>query len=405
MVLWQKESNGRGQWYVNLFPFDESNAKITEYFWNEMPMLAEGIQQGKKNDTLAQKLRDSGNEKFKTDHIREAMELYNESLRYATAGSVNVSLAYANRSICFLRMQKFPECLVDISMAVKANYPFHLMPKLIERQVACLALMVEHHDQIETREPPTLDFDPDDKFPCLANILDIQCNDEFGRHIVAKSNIEVGKVILVEEAFHFNALNFGKSCCKTCLKHTKNFIPCPKCSYVSFCDANCMESNKIHEIACAASYLHMAPNIQIVETVLFAVTTFSSVDKLMNFVEAALTCRDVFDSPKCSTDDESKYRMFLKLLVFPAQMNEEWMSKIGATYYTILHIQEMRQRFNRKHKRRFLQHLIWQHFLILESNSYTYIGHFEPTEEHPKMYHIDHDSIRPMKATFSVVSS
>lgn len=378
MVLWQKQSNGGCLSYVNLFPYDESDDRFTEYMWKEMTILADGIQQAKKCDKLAKTFRDNGNDKFKTNHVREAMECYNKSLRCATTGSENISLAYANRSICFLRMQKFAECLVDIEMAKKANYPEQLMQKLIERQVACLALMAQH-DQTETREKPTLDFDADNRFPCMANILDVRCNDEFGRHIVAKRNIEVGKVILVEEAFHFNGNAFGKSCCKTCLRHTKNFIPCPKCSYVLFCDRNCMESNKIHKIACGASYFNVDQNIQLVETILFAVTAFSSIDKLINFVEAALICRDAFDSPKCVTVEESKYRLFLKLLVFPAQMSEEWLCKIGAMYYTILHIPEIRQRFNTKFKRRFLQHLIWHHFLILETSSYTYVGQFEPS--------------------------
>lgn len=107
------------------------------------------------------------------------MEYYNQSLRFAEKNSVNISFAYSNRSACFFYMGKYNECLKDIALAKKNNYPRIKIQKLNEREILCLEQLKEkpeNHEDIV----PKLDFESNKKFPCMANVIEIRYNEEFG---------------------------------------------------------------------------------------------------------------------------------------------------------------------------------------------------------------------------------
>lgn len=144
-------------------------------------------------------------------------------------------MAYANRSFCFLKLEKYEQCLVDIELAINANYPQSSVGKLEKRREFCLKEMTKAsaNDQIA----PELDFDLDENFPGMSNVLRMNYNEKFGRHFVAKCDIDVGKVVMVEEAFITTTMPRGRSSvCDTCSKHAANFIACPLCNGALFCN-------------------------------------------------------------------------------------------------------------------------------------------------------------------------
>lgn len=91
-----------------------------------------------KSDKRSTQFRLQGNAKVKETLWHEAMKFYNNSLCTAEIASENVSLAYANRSLCFLKLSMYDKCLVDIELAINANYPKQLWSKLEERRAFCL---------------------------------------------------------------------------------------------------------------------------------------------------------------------------------------------------------------------------------------------------------------------------
>ena len=117
MVLWKKQSSSSGDaCYIDLLSETEQE--------NARDELAKSMCEGtNKDDDISIDLRMEGNQRFKQQKWTEAMELYNRSLRYAPDGSENISLSYANRSSCFFHMEKYDQCLADIELARKANYP------------------------------------------------------------------------------------------------------------------------------------------------------------------------------------------------------------------------------------------------------------------------------------------
>lgn len=102
-----------------------------------------------KNDQVATDFRVQGNEYFKKRNWRAAMEFYNQSLRFSNDGSENISLAYANRSSCFLHMEKYIECLKDIELAKENGYPKRLIQKLNDREIVCLKQINEGYESIK----------------------------------------------------------------------------------------------------------------------------------------------------------------------------------------------------------------------------------------------------------------
>lgn len=87
------------------------------------------------------------------------------------------------------------------------------------------------------RAKPTLSVAADEKFPSMVNVLEIRYNDEFGKHMVASADIAVGQTIVLDDVFCVGVYSDDRAYCSTCLAFIENFIPCPHCTYVMFCDA------------------------------------------------------------------------------------------------------------------------------------------------------------------------
>lgn len=370
MELWKKELVG--PLYIDILPLKTENARVFQRVFDTKKstkhLFVDIEVEPIKNDKISIDFRALGNKKFKEEVWSEAMEFYNESLRFATDESENMSLAFANRSACFLHMQKYDECLADIELAKTANYPHRLMPKLDEREANCLKLMKER-TQIEMKTKQMLSFPPNEKFPCIANVLEVRNNEAFGKHIVAKRDILVGETILVEDAYTTSVISNSRTYCATCLKFTENFIPCPNCTDVMFCDTRCTQSNTVHEMSCG-SFHNRVPGLQnIVDSILMAVAAFSDVNALMDFVERALATRDI-DISTIDASAQSKYGLFLKLKALPREMDLMVSIKVYLTYRCLLDIPEIKRQFDTKKKQRFLLHLIYQHILIMITNSF-----------------------------------
>lgn len=360
--LWKKEPNSDDGIFVDLFPQKYKPRFEAEY--SQIPLFAKHRFldmefEPVKSNRVSSKLRDLGNMSFKVMEWREAMEYYSQSLRFATEGSENVGKAYWNRSACFLRLQKYDKCLNDIELARQANYPDKR--KLEERETKCVEQMKDA-PEMEPILEPKLSFDPDENFPCMVNILEIQCNEQFGRHIVAKCDIDVGQTLLVEEPYVASINHKKRSRCLTCKKQAMNFIPCAKCTDAMFCDEKCMQSNDNHKIGCGAAFNRLPGMTFVAETILTALNTFPSVDDLMEFVERHLITSKSELPPNCHSA-QSRYEMFLKLDERLSETYLEHIQRLYFVYRNIMDIPALQNQFNTIKKQRFLMHLMWQHKL------------------------------------------
>lgn len=370
-LLWQKESKNAGALFIDIFQNIERDHPEEFASMSELNVAVKkienlGIRRHQKDDSLAVNYRNQGNIKFRQQNMIDAMNLYNRSLCFANAGSENVSLAYANRSACFLHLNMYDKCLADIELATQANYPQRLMEKLHKRRADCLKLKetcVQYEEKV-----PKLSYEADEQFPALANVLKIECDEQYGRHVVAKSDVEVGQIVLVEEAFISKNLGDEFSSCTICLKRFANFIACDECSNALFCNA-CASDRSIHKIECDI-LIDASPTADLIARFMsFGLGAFPIVEDWMEFVMDA-TKEKLKTVPTTLNDAKSKYRAFLQLINVRLAA-KRWNESIVEAYkgYTmILTHKSFKEKFDTERKKRFLMHLSLHHHCVIGCN-------------------------------------
>lgn len=369
-MLWQKETKQINALYVDIFARCTANLDSSTVT-KETILRPIHI----KWDQISFQLRNEGNVLFSQKPIffvDETIEKYNESLCYAEDGSLNISLAYANRSACFIRKGKFKESLVDIELAKNAGYPEHLMPKLEQRKLDCMR-WIEKGMQSE-RFAAHLHYDPDEKFPCVANILNVEKDVNGIYSISAKEDIDVGKMIMVEKAYH-TYLNRKYLKCDICLKNNANLMPCTKCTNAMFCSTECRE-NPLHQFECGLKHCNdrhkNAKILKVVRGILLAINTFSSPNELMDFVEQTIESGP-YDLADDLIEEKSKYKMFLKQkLTGNFTDDEDLLITSFDTFKVILKMPKFATMFQSTKNQRFLMHLIGYHVHITQSNQFYY---------------------------------
>ncbi|XP_037033180.1 SET and MYND domain-containing protein DDB_G0273589-like [Bradysia coprophila] len=367
--LWQKESKDP-ELYVNIFE-RVSNESFASY-WKPTSEAVPNL--NRKNNEISTQCRRDGNTKFKNADWMEALNAYNQSLCFAEIGSENVSLAYANRSACFLHLEMYDKCLTDIEMAKQANYPTKLVHKLDERHEECHRLMTANKRRHE------LSYEADDRLPGMANVLEIRCDKRFGRHVVAKCDIPAGKTVLAERAFIARLLNMCYDSCVVCMKISMNFIACNQCTSALFCNSECANANDIHKIDCAElpPQREGGPLEYYSDTVISIIGIFPHVESLIEFVENAIDyeCK----APDSLNDVKSKLRAFLQLSKNDcptAKKGHERIVEAHRIYKGLLLRKSIQTMFETERKKRFLMHLVLHLNCAMINNGYDADNGFE----------------------------
>lgn len=361
-MLWNKESEKDDAMYVDIFALTgiARTARIPE----SRPL--------NKCDVISLQKRKEGNVLFAQRRWYPAMEKYNESLCFATATSKDIALIYANRSSCFLQMQLYNEGLKDIELATAAGYPENLIPKLEKRKVDC-AKGIESGAQAENlSDKLKLSFEPNENYPCMANVLDFKRNAFRGLpKIVASEDIDPGQIIMLENPI-FGEVSQPYTKCFTCSTELTNLTACQKCTVAMFCSEECeSDEANVHESVCGLKYFgNQNANdtiFSIIRQILLAIRMFPNADAHMQFVEQAY---DPKEPPNPLTDGKSNYRAFFKLSVNLRSFIGTRMDATALCIYNILlKIPKVAEAFIEQKHRRFLMHLIGHHVLISGENA------------------------------------
>lgn len=327
----------------------------------------------KRNDVLtkcnekSKTFLNQGHQFYKNFEYYRAIDSFTKALRFAEIDTQNVSLALLNRAKCFNKLKMNYHALNDIKLEMEFQRSEDLVPMLDDLRNEYQISVEDISDCRSNKQLPSkLDFESDENFPCLANVLQIQWNTQFGRHITAKCDIDVGQIVLMEESFA-SVNRSNEHVCYTCLADTQNGIPCSKCTDVVFCSIKCMESNEVHKMDCQTMYHGMPHKVQFtIHTILVAVTTFPDIDSLMAFVENSVACDDLPDS--VSNDIKSKYCLYLKLE--KSFLNEDAISDVYDLFKLTMTIPMIKELFNTERKQRFLAHLLLHHLAVNVNNRY-----------------------------------
>lgn len=351
--LWKKHVNQTG--YIKLFSSIQSSECDEDL----------RLYKSYKNNQRSTDLRMNGNVKFRQGHWLEAMKLYNQSLCFAETGSENVALAYANRSHCFYQLKMYAESIVDIELAKNANVPVRLIRKLEERKEKS----IDNLNLVEnsSKNIVKLSYESNGNFPCMANMLEIKQNKEFGRYLMAKCDIPVGQTILIEDDFLSIKTN-DELVCYTCFRENTNFIACAQCPDVVFCSMECINQNRVHKWECGSFSVQLHYRMRFeMHAVLLAIETFSTVENLMEFVKNVLL-ENPENVPTSLCNANSKYHFFFKLSTC-APFSCKDMLKVYQIYGNIMALPKVASLFDSEVKQCFLMHLVLHHFLVIKTNS------------------------------------
>ncbi|XP_055298795.1 uncharacterized protein LOC129566676 [Sitodiplosis mosellana] len=214
----------------------------------------------------------------------------------------------------------------------------------------------------------------------MANVLEMKYNEKFGRHFVAKQDIDVGKVIVVEEAFiTMIVMHAGLNICDTCFKHMTNFIACQNCTFGLFCDEICAQ-NDLHKMRCGRSSKDDNPLVEYaIRSIVCALDIFAAdddsacyVDTLMSFVENVIQDpKKMANVPHSIVDNKSKYRLFLTLNLWLGSLKEdELMARAHDAFEILLKMPQIKAAFSSHKKSRFLMHLCVFHTYLVFCNSF-----------------------------------
>lgn len=375
-MLWGKESAGDDTMYTDPFAHIQNDyIDDVEYWKMQLNHLKspETSERSQKSNKLSDQLLEHGHAEFRKHNWIDALNLYSRALCYAERGTLYEGLAYGNRAICFFQLGMFQKAIVDFDFAAKMKCPEQFMADVHESRSECQKLLKKNHKS--KSQVPKLKLAVDKKFPCMANVLEIQRNKEFGRCMVAKRDIDVGQTVIVTENFASAVTSDGQAYCFTCQKTETNLIPCNECADVMFCNDDCYNWSNLHKMECQTCY-HQIDNVDlkfVIQTVIVAIELFPTIESLMQFVDNVVTDEGFDKIPKTSNDQMSKYGIFLNLT--PTYKNEYVLQAYQA-FTCISLMPKIWYMFDTEEKQRFLMHLVLHHALVAPRNAFLDFAQF-----------------------------
>ncbi|XP_019867309.1 SET and MYND domain-containing protein 4 [Aethina tumida] len=252
-----------------------------------------------KDDKLSTVYRQEGNKYYARKDRLKSLEFYTKSLCSATPNGKEYGLALANRSAVSFEMGEYENCVRDINLCFKTNYPTDLKPKIYIRKAECYIylgqkenleqcisemynfissanipgkekyfskienfkksknLPTTHVPSETSHELPKLTDGENENFAYASAKLKMSYEKSKGRHVIARKNIQKGDVLFVEKALIFAPVfkenkELYPFKCYNCLKDTLSCIPCQSCTLCFYCNENCRVSswNECHKWEC-----------------------------------------------------------------------------------------------------------------------------------------------------------
>ncbi|XP_078064841.1 protein-lysine N-methyltransferase SMYD4 [Mustelus asterias] len=241
--------------------------------------------------------KQQGNARFRVKDYVQAVALYSKGLRHSCAASPQAALLYANRSAALYHLQRYQECLEDIRRAREHGYPQQLEHKILARHTSCLHHLgipdtalgpqsggdlrdgggqsaratalpsVGAHSQ--SRDCPGVQSAAAAILCEVSPALILHSDTLRGRHLVATEELRPGEILLQEEAFAAVLIPGGRGkelppnedlYCHHCLGQTDLPLPCPTCSFSSYCSELCRQSawHQYHWLECCLGGLLLA---------------------------------------------------------------------------------------------------------------------------------------------------
>lgn len=157
-----------------------------------------------KSNAESTRLRKIGNEKFKAKEDWDALDLYTQSVAWATEDGEELAFAYSNRSAVLFRLQKYVPCLLDVNRALKGKFSEDLKKKILDRKKKCLAMIKSKTIKADGTDPVEVNDNipewrselQNSLLPNTSSKIKLASDEKWGRYMVAAKDIEPGNWIV-----------------------------------------------------------------------------------------------------------------------------------------------------------------------------------------------------------------
>lgn len=223
--------------------------------------------------------------------------------------------------------------------------------------------------------------------PFLANTVTCHIDQNNSICLVANDDLRVGQVIALEPSY-FGETFLGKYAqCNICMKSFTNLVPCETCTVAMTCHGSCMKDSELHDLECAIKPYVIITNsheinyqMPLIRSILMATQLFPNINGLMAFVRDSLATKKWLHCESMNwSDPKKKYAMFLKL--HANKMTKADVPVVYSYYTTMMNQKTVSTIFKTAKQKRFLQHLIMQHFLIMNGGAMNHRGQYRSGEE------------------------
>ncbi|XP_018321538.1 SET and MYND domain-containing protein 4 [Agrilus planipennis] len=226
----------------NTLTSNYARVKFAKALLDKYKIKVENFAISTKDEKIALKFRERGNELFKVKKDNDAWEMYTKSISHSKEKSECLGLAFANRSAVLFQKGLYKECLNDISFALENNYPENILQKILLRKEKCDLFLKQQKSSQFYSELPPLEF-RNEMIDCASERISINYSERYGRYVVAETDIVPGEVLAVEKPYAKILLqDFYYTHCHNCVKRNMNLIPCAHCNLALFCSLSCKEN-------------------------------------------------------------------------------------------------------------------------------------------------------------------
>lgn len=208
-------------------------------------------------------------------------------------------------------------------------------------------------------------FERNSAFPCMANVIELTENPTFGKHLISKRDIDVGRIVMATEAFaSIQYLECAASGCFHCGKETSTKIQCQHCINVHFCSEAC-SLNEIHRTICNPLFSHTdSEEVRFAtEIIRTALSRFPDTKTFLDFCRSVLFGK--MNQPPQNQPPYSQYGEILRLKE-KSEPDHLSMARRAAQCIRLSQVDLDHDDFER-----ILIHLSYRHITSLAQNSFT----------------------------------
>jgi len=249
-----------------------------------------------KSNKTSEEYRKKGNEFYKKNKLDDALTAYSKSISFAINKSIELGLAYANRSAVLISLQEPVLCNYDITLAFKNSYPSNLYYKLYERRSKCFEITENNDEALKSIEESIKSLEVANAnqnkkeglkkrlakslknlkerdvlsikqnylpfknvmycnsipklptinkfYPSCTESFKIMKDETRGRYAAAAKKILPGEIIVIDKPFASISIPSSfDTHCYNCLDRFKVLYPCRLCASISYCSIECEQQS------------------------------------------------------------------------------------------------------------------------------------------------------------------